>query len=663
MYLYTYLVVINLLRVPFADAWAFKFWRSGPQSDIYPNREYGPLVPTNENVPEYRRNWAGKRVTEGVRACTLTNTLLQQREVEGIYITQLGPLDQETGFDPAEQSGRFRENIRYLGFWKKGECKGLPNLIIHFYNVDYTVQGFKFLKIWDYLDAQMKLRRSSGMMQETTLSPDDFHKFYAYAEIPNGVAEQLFENHIPEGSVALRKNDAGSPVETAFYWVLEDAIAINEVEPNSQNFVYNLEWENKGEGGPASVKTFTVDGGLDNELALPMLPQPDEWEILTMRNNARRAGLPGTNNQPQNNQVQSAPQSFWGQQGQQNAELTEAERIALVELEIQQALSLDEDTGPKESRIFQSEEEEAADLRQAVQESNIANGLEPVNLDQISDLLPQSGPQIQPNPRVQGQPQLSSMNQGAQSSALGSDRPTDIKKQFIESYLSHWNDEQSKYLTKLGARIAREGLRRVQSQAPENVNSAPPQSGVGGSTGSSRPQAVAGTNPPSMVMSRPNIPNMLPNAQGNVPMMSGIPNNMANNLLRTNPVPGSNQMSAMAGIGRAPGAPFMGNMGQGVPRFPTGPQMATTNNQAANEGLAPGSLIRERMANEAALKQQADRIIELDRILRRLREPHFDPPNTPNRGDDDPRDGEVKQEEDADKIEEEEVILVKEEAP
>ncbi|KAF3906717.1 hypothetical protein AA313_de0200315 [Arthrobotrys entomopaga] len=160
----------------------------------------------------------GTRVLEGQKRCTTIGT--HEGYAGGISITQFGPEDQNLRTTKASNSGNWRDLVRYIGFWRHNQCRGLPNLIIHFYDEPYTRQMVFF-----------------DTLQENEEVPYvyDFN-FFTYAELPFG--GQFFDPAaLPQGSVAIRqtaKSRERGKVTQADFVVLLNAITVIETEPKSR---------------------------------------------------------------------------------------------------------------------------------------------------------------------------------------------------------------------------------------------------------------------------------------------------------------------------------------------------------------------------------------------------------------------------------------------
>ncbi|EPS41773.1 hypothetical protein H072_4248 [Dactylellina haptotyla CBS 200.50] len=139
------------------------------------------------------------------------------KTVTGVRISQFGPLSVGKKA-PAEGTGRWKNPVRWMGYWRNNSCRGLPVLIIHFYDVPYTNQGLYFPKMADWINE---------------LSESDL-QYVSHAEIPLGDI-WFGDSYIPEGSVAVREVPARPREVTTDtdYYVLHDAIRVVEVGPNN----------------------------------------------------------------------------------------------------------------------------------------------------------------------------------------------------------------------------------------------------------------------------------------------------------------------------------------------------------------------------------------------------------------------------------------------
>ncbi|EPS42161.1 hypothetical protein H072_3900 [Dactylellina haptotyla CBS 200.50] len=402
MYLCSSFLLLSLLRVPLADAWALGLYR-GPD-----------LQETGD--PE------GERITEGVKACTNIGPLEPgQAPITGMFISQYGPLDGPDPYNPAEASGKWRDHLHYFGFWKTNNCGGLPNLIISFYDVDYTIQEFAFSKIRDYLDPQGRLRRTSGLALTTSFGDEDIGDFRSYGEIPYQIAyDNGLTNNIPEGSVAIRKDNVPEGAEAIkwdTFWVLGNAVAVEEVEPdsNSMNIIPTDEWEDTGYGGPGNVKTFALEGGRDNEFAL--LAQQQQQQPVANGNQGEVIDIPASREPGQWEDIE------WGGEVQENPynkmvgdlvinSMTEQEILALETEEMAQAIMLS-----LQDQEDQQKQQEAA---------------------QPKVILPEKANIKPPAPVVESE--------------------FTKNNRFIESYLRYWDAEQTKYLNELADFVRTEGI-------------------------------------------------------------------------------------------------------------------------------------------------------------------------------------------------------------
>ncbi|KAK6526608.1 hypothetical protein TWF694_005190 [Orbilia ellipsospora] len=190
----------------------------------------------------------GTRVLEGQKKCTVLGT--HEGYSEGISITQFGPEDKNTRTTKTSNSGKWKDLVRYIGFWRHNQCRGLPNLIIHFYDEPYTRQTVLF-----------DIFQENGQDQ----SVYDFN-FYTYAELPFG--SQFFDPQVlPEGSVAIRhvtKSRERGKVTQAEYLILWNAITVVETGPNIQRGIGGSKREGTGE--VSQRKNAFLSGGYMDEL-------------------------------------------------------------------------------------------------------------------------------------------------------------------------------------------------------------------------------------------------------------------------------------------------------------------------------------------------------------------------------------------------------------
>ncbi|KAK6542720.1 hypothetical protein TWF694_006663 [Orbilia ellipsospora] len=182
----------------------------------------------------------------------------------GFRVSQYGLLSQ-TGKerDLTPRWNTWKNPVRWIGFWQNGVCEGLPNLIVHFYDVPYTNQAI----VWG------KLKKWLEPIKDHDL------QFRTVAEIPFGDVWFGGEDYIPEGAVAVRKSDLSRSLSStkANYYVVNDAIAVQEVGPNGDPSFISAEdiqdWVGSGriEGPPRIVQ-------MEGEIALNISPKEGDYE-------------------------------------------------------------------------------------------------------------------------------------------------------------------------------------------------------------------------------------------------------------------------------------------------------------------------------------------------------------------------------------------------
>ncbi|KAF3107373.1 hypothetical protein TWF102_000292 [Orbilia oligospora] len=192
---------LALLQATFVNGWAMRLERNLEDENDMLNRE-----------------WYNLKAHGGVKRCSAAASA-DGFPVSGFSITNFGPLD--AGFREKEAAPkRWRDRLGWMGFWKNGQCQGLPTVIVHFYNVPYTRQAIYFPKLLNF----------SEDIDEGDIS------FARYGDIPFGNIWFHGNRQIPEGAVAVRKSPsqgAGKPEYEDEFVIFKNAVRVLNVGPNN----------------------------------------------------------------------------------------------------------------------------------------------------------------------------------------------------------------------------------------------------------------------------------------------------------------------------------------------------------------------------------------------------------------------------------------------
>ncbi|KAF3203403.1 hypothetical protein TWF192_009063 [Orbilia oligospora] len=192
---------LALLQATFVNGWAMRLERNTP-----------------DEVAMLDREWYNMKAHRGVKKCS-TASSTDGFPVSGFSITNFGPLDD--GFREDEREPKmWRDRLGWMGFWKNGQCQGLPTIMVHFYNVPYTRQAIYFPKLLDF----------SEDIDEGDIS------FGRYGDIPFGNIWFHGNRQIPEGAVAVRKTPTrggGKPEYEDEFIIFKNAIRVLNVGPNN----------------------------------------------------------------------------------------------------------------------------------------------------------------------------------------------------------------------------------------------------------------------------------------------------------------------------------------------------------------------------------------------------------------------------------------------
>ncbi|EGX48719.1 hypothetical protein AOL_s00079g358 [Orbilia oligospora ATCC 24927] len=192
---------LALIQATFVNGWAMRLERNLEDENDMLNRE-----------------WYNLKAHGGVKRCSAAASA-DGFPVSGFSITNFGPLDD--GFREKEAAPKkWRDRLGWMGFWKNGQCQGLPTVIVHFYNVPYTRQAIYFPKLLNF----------SEDIDEGDIS------FARYGDIPFGNIWFHGNRQIPEGAVAVRKSPsqrAGKPEYEDEFVIFKNAVRVLNVGPNN----------------------------------------------------------------------------------------------------------------------------------------------------------------------------------------------------------------------------------------------------------------------------------------------------------------------------------------------------------------------------------------------------------------------------------------------
>ncbi|KAK6522323.1 hypothetical protein TWF281_002888 [Arthrobotrys megalospora] len=206
-----------LLQAGRVNGWAFRLER-GVQ---------------DENEMLYQ-GWYGLKSYGGPKPCAAAGSD-QGQPVSGFSITNFGPHD--PGFREKESAPKeWRDLIGWMGFWKNIHCKGLPNIIVHFYPQPYTKQAIYFPKVLDFADEQLDIKDV---------------RIGRYGDIPFGSVWFHGNRLVPEGAMAVRVAPArGGVVDVDEFQVFENAVKVTNVgEGNDERLLDPTDhrWDGSGE--------------------------------------------------------------------------------------------------------------------------------------------------------------------------------------------------------------------------------------------------------------------------------------------------------------------------------------------------------------------------------------------------------------------------------
>ncbi|EWC44460.1 hypothetical protein DRE_06828 [Drechslerella stenobrocha 248] len=194
-----------------ANGWAFRVYRHNVQPTTRPFR-----------------------VLEGRKACTyLTQT--PSTRVTGITIEQFA------GARAGQVSHAWKQRVRYVGFWKRRGCPGLPEVVVHFYDEGRTQQTFM-------------LEQLEGLVREEGM--EDMN-FWSWGEISDEDT-RLWEDKVPAGAVAVKEVVANDPYQQTGerFWVFENMVAVVDMTADREAVVATetSSWDGFGTGrGPPSA--------------------------------------------------------------------------------------------------------------------------------------------------------------------------------------------------------------------------------------------------------------------------------------------------------------------------------------------------------------------------------------------------------------------------
>ncbi|EPS45376.1 hypothetical protein H072_647 [Dactylellina haptotyla CBS 200.50] len=229
-----------LTRLPLAYGWGYRLYRPWDYDLDAVNRG-------DAQIPDDAWPWYDHKVYEGQKTCTPLSKSFEAF-IESFSITQFGP-SEPSSKGPAvaqvEESGRWKDIVKYVGFWTGSGCEGLPTMIFHFYPAPYTVQSFYMTDVIDFVP---------GM----DTSSDSQLQFGSFAEIPFG--DEFFFGELPQGAIAFRATkqaDETQPVFRDTFVLVRNAIKVREAGPAAQAWVPSPAWQ--GTGNPSLEKVTNIE--------------------------------------------------------------------------------------------------------------------------------------------------------------------------------------------------------------------------------------------------------------------------------------------------------------------------------------------------------------------------------------------------------------------
>ncbi|KAF3928398.1 hypothetical protein AA313_de0202845 [Arthrobotrys entomopaga] len=210
------ILLLPLTTLPLTSAWSFELVESRSTKQ-------------HINPPQ--------TVLTGIKPCrTLSLNLPTEDYLQGIRITQ------PTLTTTAPPTPLSEMTVGYIGFWGNEACRGLPRIIIHFYNDRGTKQWFMEDPV---REALLKVGFEGAY--------DEIVDGWSWGQVLFG--DEVFDGSIPPGAVAMQRHawEGADGVINGGFGIVENAIKVRDFIPGREDvddggFGVGGDWEGFGEG-------------------------------------------------------------------------------------------------------------------------------------------------------------------------------------------------------------------------------------------------------------------------------------------------------------------------------------------------------------------------------------------------------------------------------